>query len=88
MIMSNAIGVEPTHEKRKLHRLTRHELQTLTVNKYNFDQDFPEHSRLIDSSEFWRIATRKTFDKLSAPPSMDEGMSTSSDSRDFSSCSK
>ena len=73
MILSLTIGLEPAHERKKLHRLTRQELQILTVSKYNFDQDFPQHSKLIDNSEFWRIAHRKTFDKLCSLSRASEG---------------
>lgn len=72
MIPSFTIGVDPSHEKRKLQKLTRQELQILSVNKCHLDQDFPEHSRPIDNSEFWSIAFQKTFEKLSAPSSQDE----------------
>lgn len=88
MILSLAIGLEPAHERKKLQTLTRQELQTLTVSKYNFDQDFPEHSKLIDNSEFWRIAQRKTFDKLCSPSSANEAENLSGPATDFSLRSK
>ncbi|MGC8659574.1 MAG: hypothetical protein ACP5U1_10920 [Desulfomonilaceae bacterium] len=72
MFPSFAIGVDPSSEKRKLQKLTRDELQKLALNKYYLDQDFPEHSKPIDSYKFWGIASRKTLEKLSAPPSQDE----------------
>ncbi|MDA8408145.1 MAG: hypothetical protein M0T73_14970 [Deltaproteobacteria bacterium] len=88
MILSPAIELEPTHERKKLQTLTRQELQTLTVSKYNFDQDFPEHSKLIENSEFWRIARRKTFDKLCSPSGANEAENISCPAVDFSLRSK
>ena len=67
MIHSFFTGVEPAMEKRKLQRLTRQELKTLVANKDNLDHDFPEHSKTIESTDFWEIAQKKTFEKLSLP---------------------
>ncbi len=67
MSHSSGITVEPQHEKRKMEKMTRQELQVLTINKGYLDQDFPEHSKIIPHSDFLRIAHQKTFQKLCAP---------------------
>lgn len=67
MIQPCIIGVEPLYEKRRLQRLTQQELQTLAVSKDSFDHDFPEHSKFITRSDFWRIAREKTLQKLCLP---------------------
>ena len=60
VIHSFYTGVVPAMEKRKLQRLTRQELKTLVANKDNLDHDFPEHSKTIESTDFWEIAQKKT----------------------------
>ena len=76
MSHSFVITVEPLHEKRKMEKITRQELQALTINKDHLDHGFPEHSKIIPHSDFLRIAQKKTFQKLCAPLELVEILTT------------